>query len=176
MGGYWALRAASREPRVDKVVCWPPVYDWLYRVPAAMRGATQMMLRRRRFMRWSVRTRARLAPALRHVVDHALYLVDSEDPVSVVDWFLGMNADHLGSERVTQHVLLLCGEHDSFQPPVLARAQAEALTAASSVTMRVFTKAENADQHCQIGNVDLACRALTRWLQNPATATTGCVI
>jgi len=176
MGGYWAVRAASRERRIDKVVAWPPVYDWLRRVPAPLRGATRMMLRRRRFMRWSVRTRARLAPALRHVVDHALYLVDSEDPVSVVDWFLGMNADHLGSERVTQHVLLLCGEHDSFQPPVLARAQAEALTAASSVTMRVFMKAENADQHCQIGNVDLACRALTRWLQNPATATTGCVI
>ena len=33
MGGYWALRAAGREPRIDRVVSWPPVYDWLYRVP-----------------------------------------------------------------------------------------------------------------------------------------------
>jgi pimeloyl-ACP methyl ester carboxylesterase len=167
MGGYWAVRAASRECRIDKVVAWPPVYDWLYRVPTPLRAATRMMLRHRRFMRWSVRTRARMVPTLEQVVDHALYLVDSEDPVAVVDWFLGMNSDHVGSERVTQDVLLLSGEHDSFQPPILARRQAAALTAASSVTMRMFTKAECADQHCQIGNVDLACGVLTAWLQNP---------
>jgi pimeloyl-ACP methyl ester carboxylesterase len=170
MGGYWAIRAASREPRIAQVACWPPVFDWLYRVPAPLRGATRTMLRHRRFMRWSVRTRARMVPTLRHVVDHVLYLIDSEDPGSVVDWFLGMNAAHLGSERVTQDVLLLSGEHDSFQPPILARTQGQALTAASSVTLRIFTKAESADQHCQIGNIDLACRVLTTWLQNPMSA------
>jgi dienelactone hydrolase len=67
MGGYWALRAAGRERRVDKVVCWPPVYDWIRRVPAPLRGATRTMLHRRRFMRWSVQTRARLVPTLRHL-------------------------------------------------------------------------------------------------------------
>ena len=170
MGGYWAIRAASQERRITKVVCWPPVYDWLHRVPAPLRGATRTMLRHRRFMRWSVRTRARMVPTLRHVVNHVLYLIDNEDPVSAVDWFLRMNADHLGSERVTQDVLLLCGEHDSFQPPMLARAQGEALTAASSVTLRIFTKAESADQHCQIGNVGLACRVLTTWLENSMPA------
>ena len=39
MGGYWALRAAGREPRIDRVVSWSPVYDWLYRVPVPVRGA-----------------------------------------------------------------------------------------------------------------------------------------
>jgi hypothetical protein len=29
------------------------------------------------------------------------YLVDGDDPIEVVDWFLGMNADHLGSAHVT---------------------------------------------------------------------------
>ena len=38
MGGYWALRAAGREPRVDRVVAWPPVFDWLYRLPGVMPG------------------------------------------------------------------------------------------------------------------------------------------
>jgi pimeloyl-ACP methyl ester carboxylesterase len=167
MGGYWALRAAGREPRIDRVVSWPPVYDWLYRVPGPLRGVTRAMLRRRRFMRWNVRIRTRLVPTLRQVVDQALYLVDSEDPMDAVDWFLGMNATHLGSERVTQDVLLLCGEHDAFQPPVLTRAQAAALTAARSVTVRMFTKAEYADQHCQMGNLDLACRVVTAWLCDP---------
>jgi pimeloyl-ACP methyl ester carboxylesterase len=167
MGGYWALRAAGHEPRIDRVVSWPPVYDWLYRVPAAVRGLARAMLRRRRFMRWNVRVRTRLIPMLRQVVDQALYLVDGDDPLDAVDWFLGMNATHLASHRVEQDVLLLCGEHDAFQPPVLTRAQAAALTGARSLTIRTFTKADHADQHCQMGNLDLACSVVTAWLRTP---------
>jgi pimeloyl-ACP methyl ester carboxylesterase len=164
MGGYWALRAAGREPRIEQVVSWPPVYDWLHRVPPGVRAAASVMLHRRRFMRWNVRVRTRLIPTLRQVVDQALYLVDSTDPMDAVDWFLRMNPDHLGSERVTQDVLLLSGEHDRFQPPTLTRAQRRALTSARTITVRTFTKAEHADQHCQIGNLDLACRVVTDWL------------
>ena len=167
MGGYWALRAAGREPRIDRVVAWPAVYDWLYRLPAPVRAAARVMLRQRGFMRWNVRVRTRLVPMLRQVVDQALYLVDGDDPMDAVDWFLGMNATHVGSERVTQDVLLLCGEHDAFQPPVLTRAQAAALTAARSVAVRTFTRAEHADQHCQMGNLELACAVLTAWLRDP---------
>ena len=165
MGGYWALRAAAYESRIDRVVAWPPVYDWLHRVPALVRPAVPPMLRRRRFMTWSVRVRARLVPTLGHVVDHVLYLVDGDQPMEVVDWFLGMNPSHLGSERISQDVLLMVGEHDSFQPPKLARAQADALVSATSVTTRTFTADEHADQHCQMGNLDLACREVIDWLQ-----------
>lgn len=168
MGGYWALRAAGREPRIDRVVSWPPVYDWLHRVPAALRPVTRAMLRQRGFMRWSVRLRTRLVPTLRQVVEQALYLVDGDDPIDAVDWFLGMNPTHLGSERVKQDVLLLCGAHDAFQPPALTRAQAAALTSAHSVTVRTFTRAEHADQHCQMGNLDLACAVVTAWLRDPS--------
>lgn len=63
-------------------------------------------------------------------------------------------------------VLLMCGEHDSFQPPALTRAQARALTGARSVAVRTFTKAEHADRHCQMGNLDLACNVLTGWLRD----------
>lgn len=173
MGGYWALRAAGREPRIHRVVAWPPVYDWLYRLPRVARGPVRGMVRRRGFMRWSVRTRARLFPTLRVVVDQVLYMLNSDDPADVAEWFLGMNATHLGSGRVNQDVLLMVGENDAFQPPALARAQARALVAARSVTTRVFTRAENADQHCQMGNVELACAVLTTWLQAADTGSAG---
>jgi pimeloyl-ACP methyl ester carboxylesterase len=169
MGGYWALRAAGREPRIQSVVAWPPVYDWLHRVPPVLRGPVRTMLRHRRFMRWSVRARARLFPTLRVVVDQVLYMLDSDDPADVVDWFMGMNAEHLDSGRVKQDVLLMCGEHDAFQPPALAHAQAKALTAARSVTTRMFTLSEQADQHCQMGNLELACEVLTTWLKAAST-------
>lgn len=166
MGGYWALRAAGREPRIDRVVSWPPVYDWLYQLPAPVRAAARQMLRRRRFMTWSIELRARLFPVLRHVVDHTLYISDGREPTDVVDWFLGMNVEHLDSHRVQQDVLLCCGERDRFQPPRLTRYQAAALTSARSVQVRMFTASEHADSHCQMGNLDLACRVVTTWLRD----------
>ncbi len=166
MGGYWALRAAGREPRIDRVVSWPPVYDWLHQLRGPVRAVARRMLRLRKFMNWSIRVRARLFPVLRHAVNQTLYLVDGDEPMQVADWFLGMNAEHLGSERVTQDVLLCCGEHDTFQPPILAQRQAEALTSAHSVQLRTFTTTEHADKHCQMGNLDLACRVVTTWLRD----------
>jgi len=165
MGGYWALRAAGREPRIDRV-SWPPVYDWLYQLPGPVRAAARRMLRLRKLMNWSIRLRARLFSVLRHVVNHTLYIVDGDEPMDVADWFLGMNAQHLGSDRVPQDVLLCCGEHDRFQPPVLTRRQAAALTTARSVQIRMFTAAEHADSHCQMGNLELACRVVTTWLRD----------
>jgi len=76
----------------------------------------------------------------------------------------------LDSGRVKQDVLLMCGEHDAFQPSALARAQAQALVTARSVTTRMFTRAEQADQHCQMGNLELACEVLTAWLQTKGTS------
>jgi pimeloyl-ACP methyl ester carboxylesterase len=166
MGGYWCLRAASREPRIERVVSWPPVYDWLTRLPAAMRGPTRWMLDRRGFMNWSVSVRMRISPVLRHVVNQVLYISGTNEPIAVVDWFMGMNAEHLGSDRVTQDVLVLSGEHDAFQPPVQAQAQIKALTSARSVTSRTFTKVEHADSHCQMGNMELACAVVTDWLRS----------
>ena len=170
MGGYWALRAAGREPRIDRVVSWPPVFDWMLRIPRPVRPLGRAMLDRPGLMRWSVRTRARLVPTLRLVVDQALYNLDSADHYDVVDWFLGMNPRHVDSHRVTQDVLLMVGEHDQFQPPKLAKAQAHALTRARSVRTRTFTEHEHADQHCQMGNLGLACHVVTDWLTQPHSA------
>lgn len=165
MGGYWALRAAAFEPRVTRVIAWPPVYDWLVQLPGFVRPLVRWMLAWPGFLRWSIRLRARLSSTLRHIVAHTLYIQgDSQDPVDVVRWFLAMNARHLHSERVHAHVLLLCGENDGFQPPKLMRAQVRALTQAASVTTRVFTAQEHADQHCQMGNLELATRVATEWL------------
>ena len=168
MGGYWAVRAAAFEPRIERVVAWPPVYDWLGTMPGFLRSLVRWMCGRRAFMRVSIRARMRLAPILRHVVAQTLYIQgDSTDVAQVPDWFLGMNAEHLHSERVEQHVLLTCGEDDAFQSPKLMHLQARALTRARSVTTRVFTRAEHASSHCQMGNLELATRVVTEWLARP---------
>jgi pimeloyl-ACP methyl ester carboxylesterase len=164
MGGYWALRAAAFEPRIERVVSWPPVYDWLHQIPRFARRLLGVLLRFRALMNLGIAIRMRLFPVLEHAVRHAMYLCDGEEPMDAVDWMLGMNAAHLHSDRVSQDVLLLVGESDAFQPPRLAALQADALTGARRVQARTFTRAEHADSHCQMGNLGLATEVVVHWL------------
>lgn len=166
MGGYWAIRAAAHESRISRAVSWSPVYDWLERVPAPVRPPLRSMLRARRYMNWNIRLRTRFSPTLAHIVSQAVYNAGGSEPFDAVRWLLSMNAEHVSSQLVRQPVLLLGGEHDAFQPAKLLHRQADALTSAD-VTTRVFTVAEGADQHCQMGNLPLALRVLIEWLGAP---------
>jgi len=164
MGGWWAARAAAFEPRIDRLVLNPPVYDWLAQVGGFTRGMVRVMLKWRWLMRLMVRLKMKLAAVIRHAVSHAMYITGSDDPMGAIDWMLGMNAAELHSDRIRCDVLLTAGEHDSFQPPVLMERQRSALTQARSVTTRTFTAAEHADQHCQMGNLQLSIDVMAAWL------------
>ncbi len=61
-------------------------------------------------------------------------------------------------------MLLLAGAEDHFVPLHQLDRQARALTNAKSVTLRLFTAAENAAAHCQVGNLALATDVMLRWL------------
>lgn len=169
MGGHWAIRAAAFEPRVQRVVAWPPVYDWLHQLPRWVRPIIQAMVRWRWLMNLGIRLKMRLAPIMRHAIAQALYvqgldLARGDPPIAAVDWLLGMNAAHVSSDRLTQDVLLLGGAQDTFQPPKLLHAQREALTAARSVSTRIFTAEEHAAGHVQMGNLGLAIDEIVAWL------------
>jgi hypothetical protein len=68
------------------------------------------------------------------------------------------------SAQLTQDVLLLAGTHDHYVPLHQLGDQVLTLTAARSVTTRVFTTAEQAQNHCQIGNQGLALGVILNWL------------
>jgi hypothetical protein len=65
---------------------------------------------------------------------------------------------------VTQDVLLLAGTHDHYVPLHQLGDQINQLTRARSVTARVFTEAEHAHNHCQVGNLGLARDVILGWV------------
>jgi pimeloyl-ACP methyl ester carboxylesterase len=164
MGGYWCIRAAAFEKRVRRVISFPPVYGWLEMAGPFNRGLVHQLMKTRWLMNFLVRIKMKNGK-IKHAISQALFLTQKEQPIEAVDWLLGMNKDHLHSELVDQDVLLLGGENDAFQPPVLLRKQQQALVNARSVTTRIFTKAEHADQHCQMGNLGLALDVMLGWLK-----------
>jgi pimeloyl-ACP methyl ester carboxylesterase len=165
MGGYWAVRAAAFEPRITRVIANPPVYDWLYSTNAVMRWIVRRIVKWRSFLNVTVGLKMKFVTTIRHTILQSLYITGAEENADAIHWLLAMNREHLHSGQVLGDVLLLGGEHDAFQPVKLLRQQEAALVNARSITTRVFTAAEDADQHCQMGNLRLSVDTMLRWLE-----------
>jgi hypothetical protein len=61
-------------------------------------------------------------------------------------------------------VLLLAGAEDHYVPLRQLAEQLNTLTGARSVTARVFTRKEQAQNHVQVGNIGLSVRVMLDWL------------
>ncbi len=163
MGGYWCLRAAAYEKRIKRVIVFPPLLDWLESTGGGMRGVVDFLMKHEGLMRAQIRMKMKM-PAIEHVTNHTLFITQKEDLLDVPRWELAMNREFLHSELVDQDVLLLAGEKDTFQPPILYHKQWKALTHAKSITGRIFADADQAAHHCAIGNMGLAVQVMLGWL------------
>ncbi len=68
------------------------------------------------------------------------------------------------SALVRGDVLLLAGAEDHHVPFRQLADQLNTLTNARSVTARVFTRDESAQNHVQVGNIALSVRVVLNWL------------
>jgi pimeloyl-ACP methyl ester carboxylesterase len=164
MGGYWMMRAAAYEKRISKVIAMPPLYDWLEMTSPFNAKLAKWFLKHNRLTNFFVKLKMNIG-TLKHTVNNALFIQNKTEPYHAVEWMMGMNKEHISSHLVTQVVLLLTGENDAFQPPILLQKQKEALVNAKAVSTRIFTKAEHADQHCQIGNLNIALESILDWME-----------
>ncbi|WP_185975750.1 alpha/beta hydrolase family protein [Tessaracoccus rhinocerotis] len=165
-GGYWCVRAAAFDKRITRLIVDPPLYDLVAAAGPVLRRILREMLARPALLNWSIRLRMRAFPVLRHTVRQALFMTNQLDaePSAAVQWLLGMNERHLSSELVDQDVLLMGGEKDRFQPLKLFHLQRVAMVNAKSLSGRIFSSAEHAENHCQMGNLRLALRVMADWL------------
>jgi len=81
-----------------------------------------------------------------------------------------LSAKNLLSWLVEQDVLILTGSEDHFIPLKMHDMQVKALTNARSVTGRIFTREEQAQNHCQVGNMGLALKVMADWLERQLPA------
>jgi hypothetical protein len=94
-----------------------------------------------------------------------MYISKKEMPLDAFDTFIALCEENLCPELVKQDVLILSGRKDHFIPNKMHRKQLDVLSNAKSVTGRVFSKEEHAQNHCQIGNVSLALKVMVDWIR-----------
>jgi pimeloyl-ACP methyl ester carboxylesterase len=168
LGGCLVMRAAAYEPRVTRVIaqdllsdlseCFSrplsrprrALVDHSGQLPDLVVNAVIGAARRTDLLTdWGI--------------GQAMRVLGAADPAEVFEAVHALRTDDV-SPLVTQDVLLLAGALDHYVPLHQLGDQLATLTSARSVSARLFTEAEQAQNHCQIGNLGLALRVIVDWL------------
>jgi pimeloyl-ACP methyl ester carboxylesterase len=169
LGGCLAVRAAAHEPRIHRVICDDILTDFsevtLGQVPAATRLTLTTLLALR--ARGAVNRLTSRAMSRSLVADWGLRqgMHTTGAPTSY-DFLRGTKEYETASvsASVAQDVLLLAGQRDHYVPARQLAGQLGSLTSARSVTVRVLTQAENAQNHVHIGNTGLSLQIMGAWM------------
>ncbi len=104
-------------------------------------------------------------PRMKWEISNTMYITKSKTPIEGAQMTLDLSRENIHSEKVKQDVLILSGRNDHFIPIKMHDRQVKALVNAKSVTDRVFTKENHAQNHCQIGNIGLLLDVIVKWIK-----------
>jgi len=88
-------------------------------------------------------------PRMKWEISNAMYITKSTTPVEGAQMSLDLSRENIHSEKVKQDVLILSGRNDHFIPIRMHNRQVKALVNAKSVSDRIFTKEEHAQNPSQ---------------------------
>jgi pimeloyl-ACP methyl ester carboxylesterase len=169
LGAYLAPRAAVREPRIKRVIAWGIMYDF-FRVVISRRGRflegfirALLSLRLSFVLNGIVRMKMKRDAYTHWGVEHGMRVLGASSPAR---YFKALKKFTLKHEltAVGQDVLLTSGSEDHFVPLSQFHACLKGLRNARSVTGRVFSARESAENHCQFGNIALTLDVFLSWI------------
>jgi len=170
LGGCLAMRAAAYEPRVKRVIAFDVLTDLLAVIEAQRPAAVGTLMRgllavgAGGILDRAVAAVAQRQPLVEWGVTQAEHVFGRSRPSEALDAARAFHTRDVSS-RVRQDVLLLGGAEDHYVPVHQLWDQARLLTSARSITARLFTAEEHAQAHCQVGNLPLAVRVMSEWME-----------
>jgi alpha-beta hydrolase superfamily lysophospholipase len=169
LGGCLVMRAAAREPRVGRVIAWD-ILTGLLEASRTLFDSVGLGALVAHFESLpapvfdaAIEEGCKADLLLEWFVQQGRRVMGADTPTSLFEAWNRYRTDDV-SHLVTQDVLLLAGAADHYVPLRMLGDQVLTLPAARSVCARVFTEAEQAQNHCQIGNQGLALKVILDWL------------
>jgi pimeloyl-ACP methyl ester carboxylesterase len=170
LGGGLVIRAAAFEPRISRVVSMD-ILDDLLEVMARQigRGVAPVLrvllaMRARGIVNAIARRAIARKPVVAWGLQQGMHITGTATAYDFLRSTTSFNTRRI-SRLVRADVLLLAGADDHYVPLEQLGRQAANLTRARSVTTRTFTAAEQASNHCQVGNIGSAVRVIHAWLE-----------
>ena len=168
MGGWLCLRAAAFEPRIKRVIASGHAIDYMKCYPYLIRIMHLWLLKQKNlegFMNKMAIKKSKANNPQGWMTKQLMYITQKDNPMEAFETWLALNEENIHSDKVIQDVLLLSGGNDHFIPIKMHKKQIDALVNAKSITDRIFTKNENAQNHCQIGNIKLLLDVIIDWIR-----------
>lgn len=165
MGGWMCFRAAAFEPRITRVIASSIAFDYMQFLPSPARVLFTYLFRFRGLMNWIAAMKMNVSFQERWGINNLMYITNTQTPMDATDVLLRFNEQNQHPELVKQDVLILTGAEDHFIPLKMHYRQVNALKNARSVTARIFTREEQGQNHCQIGNMGLALDVMLKWIE-----------
>jgi pimeloyl-ACP methyl ester carboxylesterase len=169
LGGCLVLRAAALEPRVERVVAYDVLTNFLdvilRQTHVLLRGMLKVLLRLRAVgvVNWVVERVARKSPVVQWGIEQGMQVTGTRSAFEFLQMTERFQTRDI-SASVRQDVLLLAGSEDHYVTMEQWHDQIRMLKNARSITARLFTPSERAENHCQVGNYGLALRTIVNWL------------
>ena len=170
LGGCLALRAAAVEPRVHRVVPYDVFTNLLdinlRQTNAVIRALLKILLRLQavKLVNAMVARVARKKPVVQWGLEQGMHVTGTTSAFEFLQRSARFQTADV-SALVWQDVLLLAGSEDHYVPIEQWHQQIGMLTNARSITARLFTRGESAQNHCQVGNYGLALKTIVDWLE-----------
>jgi alpha-beta hydrolase superfamily lysophospholipase len=171
LGGGLVIRAAAFEPRIryviaDDIMC-NSFESMTKSLPATLKAQVNQYLADQTADRLNALFDQLMpqSPILEWGIRQGMHVTGKATPYDFFQATQAYNTIEI-SNRIQSDVLLLAGAEDHYVPLHQLYQQAEALTHARSVTSRVFTRAEQAQNHVQVGNIGLSLRFICNWLNH----------
>ena len=174
LGGGLVIRAAAFEPRISQVVAFDILDDFSEVIARQIGPGVRIPLRAllaahaRRIVNGVAEWAVARKPVSEWGLQQGMHVTGTATPYDFLRSITAMDTRKI-SHRVRADVLLLAGAEDHYVPLKQLARQAGTLSNARSVTTRIFTAAEQASNHCQLGNIGAAARLMTAWLDLTAS-------
>lgn len=168
-GGCLALRAAALEPRISHVIAYDVFLDWMDTTLDKLKPISPLIkflinIRAKKLFNVLLDSIMQKNPLFDWAMRQARLILGVSSSFEVFKKSKYYTTRDISS-KIRQDVLLMAGAEDHIIPLSHYYEQARILTNSRSLTTRLFTRKEQAQNHCQIGNLGLAVDFILNWIE-----------
>lgn len=169
LGGYLAPRAAAFDRRIAKVVAWS-VFPCFQDVIVGMQKPViqklfyfLMKLHARPLINFVFNMKAKKEPVIDWGLKHGCYAYEAKDAYGYAQKLKLYDLEPV-ADRITQDILIIGASQDHFIHYRLIGREINMLTNVRSLTFRLFTDKEEAQNHCNVGNGKIVLDTICAWI------------
>jgi len=170
LGGYLAPRAAAFDKRIAKVVAWSVFPCFQDVIVGMQKPAVQkafylfMRLRARPIINLVFGKKAKKEPVIDWGLKHGMYAYEAKDAYGYAEKLKLYDLEPI-ADQITQDMLIIGANEDHFIDYRLIGREINMLKNVRSLTFRLFTDKEDAQNHCNVGNGKIVLDTICDWIE-----------